>query len=377
MAAPARFVNSENCKLYEVNIQEVLSNINMNISIMESLSHFITEPELVRIAGNPRHNLFALLGHLDENFITDIVISFILAGRDTTSAALIWFFWLVSKNPDVETEILKEINEKSEAPIYEEVKDMVYTHASLSETMRLYPPIPIDEKQALKNDVLPDGTIVKKGMRVNYHPYAMGRIVHVFALPDAPEEEYQSTSLKLLTRYYNGHMAQDVVEEVPQREANFLTQLRQKKGRSMVEITCVTIIPLHDYEAHVARHFGNCSFDELFRAFSRIFIGALAYLVIDHFFALRILRRNIELVQQGEPVPAKKPWENLTDEKRIEAFIRGTHQIELVIHLVKEVLHLTDDEILQHMRGVFRDVLDCFNTLSPEVVDEGSSGAVV
>ncbi|KAF5946699.1 hypothetical protein HYC85_016927 [Camellia sinensis] len=198
----------------------------------------------------------------------------------------------------------------------------------------------------------------------------------------------------------------------------------------MVEITCVMIIPLHDYEARVARHFGNCSFDELFRAFSRIFIGALAYLVIDHFFALRILRsnielivfdwcrilrRNIELVQQGEPVPAKKPWENLTDEKRIEAFIRGTHQIELVIHKlvpsiarayfdgslpvllstdqecvlfllglrcylvrqVKEVLHLTDDEILQHMRGVFRDVLDCFNTLSPEVVDEGSSGAVV
>lgn len=66
-------------------------------------------------------------GHLDENVITDIVISFILAGRDTTSAALIWLFWLVSKSPDVETEILKEINEKSEAPIYEEVKDMVYT----------------------------------------------------------------------------------------------------------------------------------------------------------------------------------------------------------------------------------------------------------
>ncbi|CAL5329493.1 hypothetical protein CsSME_00009871 [Camellia sinensis var. sinensis] len=87
---------------------------------------------------------------------------------------LIWFFWLVSKNPDVETEILKEINEKSETPIYEEVKDMVYTHASLNETMRLYPPIPIDGKQALKNDVLPDGTVVKKGMRVNYYPYAMG-----------------------------------------------------------------------------------------------------------------------------------------------------------------------------------------------------------
>ena len=52
---------------------------------------------------------------------------------------------------------------------------MVYTHASLSETMRLYPPIPIDGKQALKNNVMPDGTVVKKVMRMNYDPYTMGR----------------------------------------------------------------------------------------------------------------------------------------------------------------------------------------------------------
>ncbi|CAL5428485.1 unnamed protein product [Camellia sinensis] len=246
------------------------------------------------------------------------------------------------------------------------------------------------------------------------------RIVHVFALPDAPKEEYQSTSLKLLTRYYNGHMAQDVVEEkgrvhyigVCTNPSSEDLDLWESQGFKIlfvghVKITCVMIIPLHDYEAHVARYSGTAHLMSFLESFSRIFIGALAYLVIDHFFALRILRRNIELVQQGEPVPAKKPWENLTDEKRIEAFIRRTHQIELVIHLVpsiarayfdgslpvllstdqecvlfllglrcylvrqvKEVLHLTDDEILQHMRGVFRDVLDCFNTLSPEAAVE-------
>ncbi|XP_058207359.1 cytochrome P450 94A2-like [Rhododendron vialii] len=118
---------------------------------------------------------FLSSGHSDENFVTDIVISFILAGRDTTSAALIWFFWLVSKNPNAEGEILREIYEKSESPIFEEVKDMVYTHASLSESMRLYPPVPVDGKQAIADDVLPDGTFVKKGTPVAYHPYAMGR----------------------------------------------------------------------------------------------------------------------------------------------------------------------------------------------------------
>ncbi|GFY98853.1 cytochrome P450, family 94, subfamily B, polypeptide 3 [Actinidia rufa] len=118
---------------------------------------------------------FLSSGHSDEEFVMDIVISFILAGRDTTSAALIWFFWLVSRNEDVEREIVREIGEKSESSVYEEVKDMVYTHAALSESMRLYPPVPMDGKQAAADDVLPDGTFVKKGMTVTYHPYAMGR----------------------------------------------------------------------------------------------------------------------------------------------------------------------------------------------------------
>nr|AAZ39645.1 cytochrome P450 monooxygenase [Petunia x hybrida] len=124
---------------------------------------------------------FLSTGHSDEDFVTDIVISFILAGRDTTSAALTWFFWLVSKHPEVESQILKEIGEKSETVVlYDEVKNMMYTHASLCESMRFYPPVPMDTKEATQNDILPDGTFVKKGTRVTYHPYAMGRVEKVW-----------------------------------------------------------------------------------------------------------------------------------------------------------------------------------------------------
>ncbi|KAG5043563.1 hypothetical protein AAZX31_03G141800 [Glycine max] len=123
---------------------------------------------------------FLSSGHSDEDFVTDIVISFILAGKDTTSAALTWFFWLLSKNPRIEKEVLKEIMEKSEAPVYDEVKDMVYTHAALCESMRLYPPVPLDTKETVDDDVLPDGTVVKKGMMVTYHVYAMGRMESIW-----------------------------------------------------------------------------------------------------------------------------------------------------------------------------------------------------
>ena len=125
---------------------------------------------------------FLCSGHSDESFVVDIVISFILAGRDTTSAALTWFFWLLSKHSHLENEILKEVMGKSETVNYNEVKDMVYTHAALCESMRLYPPVPVDTKEAAYDDVLPDGTFVKKGWRVAYHIYAMGRSEKIWGL---------------------------------------------------------------------------------------------------------------------------------------------------------------------------------------------------
>lgn len=71
------------------------------------------------ISSNEQRNMH------DDEFIIDIVISFILAGRDTTSAALTWFIWLISKNPKVEKEILEEIAKTTTSLNYDEVKDML------------------------------------------------------------------------------------------------------------------------------------------------------------------------------------------------------------------------------------------------------------
>ena len=123
---------------------------------------------------------FLSSGHSDENFVTDIVISFILAAKDTTLAALMWFFWLLSKNPRVEREVVREIREKPEALVYDEVKEMVYTHTALWESMRLYAPVPMDTEEAADDDVLSDGMVVKKRTMVTYHVYAMGRVENIW-----------------------------------------------------------------------------------------------------------------------------------------------------------------------------------------------------
>jgi cytochrome P450 len=137
---------------------------------------------------NLQANLPERDAYRSEEFLRDSIISFVLAGRDTTSAALTWFFWLLSSHPHVaeaiRIEIARLIAAKPEAKrhgnpfvfSYEDLQNMHYLHASISESMRLYPPVPLDSKHALHNDVLPDGTFVGKGTRVTYHPYAMGRM---------------------------------------------------------------------------------------------------------------------------------------------------------------------------------------------------------
>ncbi|KAL0404773.1 UNVERIFIED_CONTAM: cytochrome [Sesamum radiatum] len=121
-------------------------------------------------------------------FLRDIVISFILAGRDTTSAALSWFFWLLSTRPDVEERILQELenirrqNGKSIGEIYsfDELREMHYLHAAISEAMRLYPPVPVDTKACKDDDILPDGTVIGKNWFISYHTYAMGRMESIW-----------------------------------------------------------------------------------------------------------------------------------------------------------------------------------------------------
>ncbi|XP_050234568.1 cytochrome P450 94B1 [Mercurialis annua] len=117
-----------------------------------------------------------LAGH-GEKVIRDMVISFIMAGRDTTSAAMTWLFWLLSCYPGIEEETVKETNFMLKSRLdYDSLKELKLLKACLCESMRLYPPVVWDSKHALVDDMLPDNTRVRAGDRVTYFPYGMGRM---------------------------------------------------------------------------------------------------------------------------------------------------------------------------------------------------------
>ncbi|KAF9596862.1 hypothetical protein IFM89_013910 [Coptis chinensis] len=114
-----------------------------------------------------------------RKFLRDIIISFVLAGKDSTSTALTWFFWLVSANFDCQTRIYNELtqvpNIRSGNFSYEDLKQLHYLHAAISESLRLFPPVPINTRLTVNDDVLPDGTQVKAGWFADYSAYAVGR----------------------------------------------------------------------------------------------------------------------------------------------------------------------------------------------------------
>ncbi|KAK7382683.1 hypothetical protein VNO80_01657 [Phaseolus coccineus] len=101
---------------------------------------------------------------IDDKFLRDTAINLLAAGRDSISACLTWFFWLVATHPSVEYKILEEIREKLPAREgngkdlgVEWLSQLTYLHAAITETLRLYPPVPLEHKCALKSDMLPSG----------------------------------------------------------------------------------------------------------------------------------------------------------------------------------------------------------------------------
>ncbi|TYH70027.1 hypothetical protein ES332_D05G090900v1 [Gossypium tomentosum] len=185
----------------------------------------------------------------DDKYLRDIVVSFLLAGRDTVASGLTSFFWLLSQHPEVESAIREELERVvrssdglQQIASYDQMRDMHYLHAALCESLRLFPPIQFDSKFALEDDILPDCTFVRKGTRVTYHPYAMGRMERVWG-PNCLE-------------YKPGRWLKDgrYVPENPFKYPVFQAGQRVCLGKEMalVEMKCVVLAIISRFNIRVS-----------------------------------------------------------------------------------------------------------------------------
>ncbi|XP_012841601.1 PREDICTED: alkane hydroxylase MAH1-like [Erythranthe guttata] len=116
-------------------------------------------------------------------------------GSDSVSTTLTWFFWLLAENGFAETKILEEIENvlslsSHENPMFfgvEECKKLVYIHACLSETLRLFPPVALELKSPVEPNILPAGgnnnnnnIKVEKNTKIIISFYSTGRMESVW-----------------------------------------------------------------------------------------------------------------------------------------------------------------------------------------------------
>lgn len=189
----------------------------------------------------------------DESFLRDIVVSFLLAGRDTVASALTSFFWLMANNRHVEVAIRAEadqvigIGPNQSLRSFKQMQELNYLRAAIYESMRLYPPIQFDSKFCQNDDVLPDGTAVKRGTRVTYHPYAMGRLEEIWGSDFAefkPERWLKN----------DGVSGSSVLQENPFQYPVFQAGLRVCLGKemAMVELMSVALSLLRRFHIRLA-----------------------------------------------------------------------------------------------------------------------------
>merc|ERR1719203_1624088 len=114
---------------------------------------------------------------LSETYLRDLVLNFLIAGRDTTAQCLAWTFYCLATHSEVVDRAREEIAEVcgNRDPKYDDLKRLLYLKAVLSESLRLYPSVPLDLKHAEEDDTWPDGTKIKKGNMIVYMIHSMNR----------------------------------------------------------------------------------------------------------------------------------------------------------------------------------------------------------
>ncbi|HSH12514.1 MAG TPA: cytochrome P450, partial [Desulfurivibrionaceae bacterium] len=93
---------------------------------------------------------------MSDRQLRDEVITFLLAGHETTAMALSWTWYLLARHPRVAERLRAELDSRlaGRAPAEADLGHLPYTRAVLQETLRLFPPSVVIPRQANEADRL-------------------------------------------------------------------------------------------------------------------------------------------------------------------------------------------------------------------------------
>lgn len=120
----------------------------------------------------------------DRTKIRTELLNVLLAGRDTTASLLSNVWSELSKRSEIWTRLQTEVATLEGAlPSFEQLKDLKYLTSVLKESLRLYPVVPENNREAIEDTVLPLGggedekspVFVPKGWNVHWSLWTMHR----------------------------------------------------------------------------------------------------------------------------------------------------------------------------------------------------------
>lgn len=186
----AQFYWLHNPKEFRENVQEVHRFADFCVqNALKRVEQLDQQPEKSGIKQN-----YTFLDELtnvtkDPVELRSQAMNLLLAGRDTTASLLSWTIWLLARHPSVFNRLRKQIleyfgpYEQTEKITFSSLKSCTYLQHVLNEVLRLYPPVPMNSRRAIKDTTLPLGggpdgkspLFVKKGVEVEYFVYVMHR----------------------------------------------------------------------------------------------------------------------------------------------------------------------------------------------------------
>ncbi|KAI0487501.1 cytochrome P450 [Xylaria cf. heliscus] len=138
-------------------------------------------------------SLLIKTGNFTDPQLRDQLLTFLAAGHETTSSALSWACYLLSKHPKYQDALREEIRhalpndseiDKS-TDLAAILEPLPYLNGIMNETLRLYPTVPLTMRQAIRDSNLA-GQIIPEGVTVILSMWQMNRSPDLWG-PEAGE----------------------------------------------------------------------------------------------------------------------------------------------------------------------------------------------
>ncbi|MBC7929157.1 MAG: cytochrome P450 [Rubrivivax sp.] len=123
--------------------------------------------------------------------VWDEALTFFIAGYDTMATALMWTWFLLSENPEVEARLHAEVDEVlagGGAATFDDLPQLGFVEQVLAESMRLYPPTWRLVRRAVKDFPL-GGNVIPARSLVMVSQYVMHRDARFFPDPESFDPE--------------------------------------------------------------------------------------------------------------------------------------------------------------------------------------------